>query len=140
MSKNPLKWYMIGSVCGALLLISGVLLAILTDVGVVSFILIGIGAGSFTGGVGGFISARMMKKDAELARKINIEMNDERNVMVDLKAKAGAHDFISWVLWPVIILFAALQFELWAVLLLVGVQIMRMIVMFYLMHKYRRAM
>jgi len=140
MRKNPLKWYMIGSVCGALMLIAGILLAIFTDAGVVSFVLIGIGAGSFTGGFCGFISTRMMEKDAELARKINIEMADERNIMVELKAKAGAHDFISWVLWPVVILFAALQFELWAVLLLVGVQIMRVIVMFCLMRRYRRIM
>ena len=140
MKKNPFKWYMVGSVCGALMLIAGILLAILTDVGAVSYVLIGIGVGSFTGGFGGLISTRMMKKDAEFARKINIEMTDERNIMVELKAKAGAHDFISWVLWPVAILFAALQFELWAVLLLIGLQVARMIVLFYLMSKHRRTM
>jgi len=140
MKKNPFKWYMVGSVCGALMLIAGILLAILTDVGAVSYVLIGIGVGSFTGGFGGLISTRMMKKDAEFARKINIEMTDERNIMVELKAKAGAHDFISWVLWPVVILFAALQFELWAVLLIIGLQVARMIVLFYLMSKHRRTM
>jgi len=140
MKKNPFKWYMVGSVCGALMLIAGILLAIFTDVGAVSYVLIGMGVGSFTGGFGGLISTRMMKKDAEFARKINIEMTDERNIMVELKAKAGAHDFISWVLWPVVILFAALQFELWAVLLLIGLQVARMIVLFYLMSKHRRTM
>ena len=140
MKKNPFKWYMIGSVCGALMLIAGILLAVFTDVGTVSFVLIGIGVGSFTGGFGGLISTRMMKKDAGFARKINIEMTDERNIMVELKAKAGAHDFISWVLWPVVILFAALQFELWAVLLLIGLQVARMIVLFYLMSRHRRTM
>ena len=140
MKKNPFKWYMVGSVCGALMLIAGILLAIFTDVGAVSYVLIGMGVGSFTGGFGGLISTRMMKKDAEFARKINIEMTDERNIMVELKAKAGAHDFISWVLWPVVILFAALQFELWSVLLLIGLQVARMIVLFYLMSKHRRTM
>jgi len=140
MKKNLFKWYMVGSVYGALMLIAGILLAIFADVGAVSFVLIGIGVGSFTGGFGGFISTRMMKKDADFARKINIEMTDERNIMVELKAKAGAHDFISWVLWPVVILFAALQFELWAVLLIIGLQVARMIVLFYLMSKHRRTM
>ena len=120
------------------MLITGILLAILTEVGIVSFVLIGIGAGSFTGGFAGFISTRMMKRDADFARKINIEMADERNIMVELKAKAGAHDFISWTLWPVIILFAAMQFELWVVLLLVGIQLMRVTIMILLMRKYRR--
>ena len=140
MRKNPFKWYMISSVCGALMLITGILLAILTDVGVVSYVLIGVGVGSFTGGFGGLISSQMMKKDAAFARKVNIEMTDERNIMVELKAKAGAHDFISWALWPIVILFAALQFDLWVVLLLIGLQVARMVVLFYLMSKHRRTM
>jgi len=140
MNKNPHKNYIFSSICGALVLIAGIALAIFTDVGTLPYVLIGVGCGAFAGGLGGVVASRMAKKDDEFARKLNIEMSDERNIMVDLKAKAGAHDFISWTLWLVVILFAALQFELWAILLLIGVQIMRMIVMFYLMRRYRRTM
>jgi hypothetical protein len=131
--KEKFKWYYLGFVTGLVLLGVGIPMAVFTDIAVLPFVLLGLGAGMFTGALGGVITMRMMKKDAAFARQIETEMTDERNVTIQLKAKAGTHDFISVLLWAVVIFLAAMGVELWIVLLVVSLGIVRMAMLFYLM-------
>ena len=53
------------------------------------YLCIGIGCGVFGNGFGEFISKKSMENDPQLAKQIEIDTKDERNVMIGNMAKAN---------------------------------------------------
>lgn len=84
------------------------------------YICIGLGCGLFGHGFGNIISARVLKKSPETARRMEIEAKDERNIAVGNKAKARAYDIMVMVFGALMVSFALMGVQLAAVLLLVA--------------------
>ena len=61
-----------------------------------------------------------MKKDPELAKQMEIEAKDERNIMIANYAKGKAFDLMTFVFGALMVSFALMGVDLAAVLLLVA--------------------
>jgi hypothetical protein len=138
--KYRFTTYYLAAIGGVLLLVSGILLIIFADIAVLPFVMLGIGAGGLTGSLGGIITARMAKKDHKFARDLHIEMTDERNVQIEIRAKSSTRDWMSGLSWLLLIFLAVMQVELWIILVLLGVNSMQLPLMLFFMGKYRKEM
>ncbi len=83
------------------------------------YVLVGLGCGAFGHGTGDLISRRTMKNSPDIARKLEIEKNDERNIAIANRAKAKAFDIMIFVFGALMIAFALMGVDLAATLLLV---------------------
>ena len=83
------------------------------------YVCIGVGCGLFGGCLGGLLGDRAVQSDPELARRLRIEQNDERNVAVANRAKGKAFDCMTYVFGALMVSFALMGIDLVAVLLLV---------------------
>ena len=88
---------------------------------VLMYICIGVGCGLFGHGMGQIVRQRALKGDPEIARRLEIEQNDERNIMIASRAKARAFDMMTFVFGALMVCFALMQIDLAAILLLVFV-------------------
>lgn len=83
------------------------------------YVFIGIGCGLFGQGMGGVIERRVLKKNPEILKQKEIEVNDERNREISSRAKAKAYDMMVFVFGALMIAFALMGVDLVALLLLV---------------------
>ena len=83
------------------------------------YICVGIGCGVFGHGMGDLISQKIMDKNPEAKRQLDIEQNDERNIMIQLKAKAKAYDMMLFVFGALMVSFALMNVDLMVILMLV---------------------
>ena len=110
---------------GLVLLIAGLaILKAATDpegvLRVLPYICIGLGCGIFGHGMGNAISRKVQKNSPDIARQMEIEKNDERNVMIASRAKAKAFDLMTFVFGALMLSFALMEVDLAAVVLLVA--------------------
>lgn len=87
---------------------------------VLPFICLGVGAGLLGQGAGQLIQRRALRGDTRLARQIEIEATDERNLQLAQRAKAKAFDLMVFVYGALLLIFALMRVDLTAILLLVG--------------------
>jgi len=142
--KTP-KSYIISCIIGTVMIVAGVLLTIFytEPQGVMQalpFAIMGIGAGSFGGGIAGILSTRMMKKDPNMATQVRIYENDERNIMIGNKAKAKTDTFTQFLLLALTLFLAVMQVQLLVILVFVGAIFLRVFVLCYLITKYHKEM
>ena len=83
------------------------------------YVCIGVGCGLFGGCLGSLLGDRAVQSDPELARRLRIEQNDERNIAVANRAKGKAFDCMTYVFGALMVSFALMGIDLVAVLLLV---------------------
>jgi len=83
------------------------------------YVFIGIGCGLFGQGMGGVIERRVLRKNPEILKQKEIEVNDERNREISNRAKAKAYDTMVFVFGALMITFALMGVDMVAVLLLV---------------------
>ena len=86
---------------------------------VLPFLLIGLGCGLFGQGAGNMVGKRALKNSSEIARQLEIEQKDERNVKISHWSKAKAFDMMTFVYGALMLCFALMQIDFGAVLLLV---------------------
>lgn len=91
-------------------------------------------------GVGNVLGRRMLKKNPEIIRQIEIETKDERNLAISYKAKAKAYDLQKYIFGALLIVFAAMRFPLAAVLLLLGAYLFVMAYAVYCRFKIEKEM
>jgi len=137
--------YVAFSVLGFLVMAAGFLLAIFlpgTDgfLRILPYICIGAGAGAFGGNFGNAVREHIIKKNPGIARKIEIETNDERNMAITGRAKAKAYEIMQVLLWVLTIVFALLQADLYVILSLVAVNLIVIFSMLYYIDKYNKEM
>lgn len=123
MKKRGVIWFCTGVGIGLLL---GGLLILRTPpepqgvFQVLPYLMIGLGCGLFGHGLGDTVQQRTLKSSPEIARQLEIEQNDERNLAIANGAKARGFDRMTFVFGALMLCFALMQVELAAVLLLVA--------------------
>ena len=122
MKKNQLQTAL--GILGLALLVVGLYLAktIADPQGIMRalpYVFVGIGSGLFGQGMGGVIERRVLKKNPEILKQKEIEVNDERNQQISNRAKAKAYDVMVFVFGALMVAFALMGMDIVAVLLLV---------------------
>ena len=112
-------WYILLAVAGIALMIAGVVWLRAGVENVVPYLCIGVGAGIFGHGTGAWLQYRALKDAPEARRRIEIETNDERNVAMNNRAKAKAYDAMIYIFSALMLVFALMEIDFVAVLLLV---------------------
>lgn len=82
------------------------------------YICISIGCGAFGHGIGELISKRATKNIPDIAKQIEIEKHDERNIEIANRAKGKAYDAMIYIFGALLVSFALMGFEVYKVLML----------------------
>lgn len=118
--KNPLR-----IVCGVLLAAGGFLLIrLLPDaqgpLQALPFLCIGVGCGIFGHGLGDSLAQSARKRNPALAKQLDIEAGDERNMALANAAKAKGFTMMTYVFGALMLAFALMGADLTIILLIVG--------------------
>ncbi|RUT44651.1 hypothetical protein EJP82_16960 [Paenibacillus anaericanus] len=70
------------------------------------YLLIGIGCGAFGHGIGDIFSKWAAKKNPEMAKQMEIDQKDERNIMLANTAKAKGYDIMTYVFGALLMAYA----------------------------------
>lgn len=87
---------------------------------VLPFVMIGFGCGMFGGALGELVSAAAIKKHPDLIRQMEIQVQDERNVLINSRAKAKAYDAMVYIFGALLVAFGLMGVALAPLLLLVA--------------------
>ena len=87
---------------------------------ILPYILVGVGFGAFGHILGSIIQNKILKKNPEVAKKINIEKNDERNLTIKNRAKSKAFDAMLYIFGGVMLILVFLNVDLIITLLILG--------------------
>lgn len=104
------------------------------------YICIGLGTGMFGGGMGELIGRRALKNSPAVAKQIEINKHDERNIAIATRSKAKAYDMMVFVFGALMLAFALMETELTVVLLLVFAYLFTIGYGVYYRFKYDREM
>lgn len=143
MKKQGLD-YLITAI-GILLLGTGLfLLKILLDpqgvMRALPYICIGIGCGAFGHGVGNIVTRKVMKKNPDIQKQLDIVKEDERNIAIANLAKAKAFDMMISVFGALMIAFALMGVDMIAILLLVFAYLLVIGYNIYYLFRYNKEM
>lgn len=121
MKKNKISDKMLTAI-GLVLLIAGLLIIRLCDIGNQSapYLCVGLGCGIFGQGLGELITRRTEKGQPELAHRREIEENDERNLVLRDRAQAKAYRMMVPVFGALFFAFGLMGVSIKVVLLLVA--------------------
>ncbi len=111
--------YLLLAAAGAVLLIAGVIWLRFGVDNVAAYVCIGVGAGMLGHGLGGWLQERALRNAPETRRRLEIETTDERNLALSCRAKAKAYDAMVYIFSALMLVFALMQVDLAAILLLV---------------------
>ena len=89
---------------------------------------------------GDLLSQKAVESDPELARRIEVEAADERNVALSNAAKAKAFDQMLYIFGALMLAFVLMQIELAAILLLVAAYLFIVGCSIYYRSKYEKEM
>lgn len=137
--KNKSPFYLIIAILGIALIVSAIVLdGRVTDAA--GGMLTGVGAGLTGIGISMWQFYRWGKKDPAKWRQYEIESNDERNIVIRLRAKAAAGEVLQWTVmaaaWAAILLNA----PLWTILAAIGIFLSKTILELCLMARYQKEM
>lgn len=137
--KNKSSFYFILGILGIALMVAAVVLdGRVSDA--VDGPLMGVGAGLIGLGFSMWKFCRWQKKEPEMWRQYEIDSNDERNVIIRLKAKAAAGEVLQWTVMAAAWVAICLDAPLWFVLATVGVFLFKTILEICLMSRYQKEM
>jgi uncharacterized membrane protein len=133
------------SALGLAVLITGLVLAkLLPDaqgiMRALPYVCIGIGAGLFGGNLGAAIGVYLLKKDPNAAKQKEIEVNDERNIVISNKAKAKAYDLMLMVFAALTLAFALMQADVYIILTIIVAYLFIVVYFIYYLAKYQKEM
>lgn len=137
--KKKSLFYLIVAIFGIVLIV----LAIVLDgrvSNVVDGTLMGAGAALMGVGISMWQFFRWDKKNPEKWKLYEIESHDERNVAIQLRAKAIAGEVLQWTVMVAAWIAIFLDAPLWVILAIVGAFISKTILEMCLMAKYQKEM
>ena len=103
-------------------------------------VLIGLGVGLASAGISMWRFFRMEKKDPEKWKQHEIESQDERNVIIRLKAQAKAGEILQWAVMAVAWVAIFLDAPLWVILTAIGIFFFKTFLELILMSRYQKEM
>lgn len=105
-----------------------------------SGILLGTGAGVIGASIAKLYSIKLEKKNPDMIKANEIELKDERNILILQKAKAKSADITQWL----IMLFAYLEIlvnaPLWIIIITIGIFVLYNIIQVYYINKFNKEM
>lgn len=145
MKNNNFKWYVVIAVTGFVLFSTGIVLMILFSdsqgiMKTLPFILLGVGSGLLGGGVSSIITFRTKMKNPHLAKKVEIDAKDERNIAIANMAKAKVFDFVLVIFSLLIMFLALMDVGKLVIFVFLGAYFLIVISFIYLLSKYHKKM
>ncbi len=101
-------------------------------------IIIGLGAGLFSGTLSNLFMINWYKKHPKEKKQAEIDYKDERSELIRGKAKAMSGDITQWLIMGFAWIMILIDADLWIILALVGVFLSKSFIEFYLMGKYNK--
>ena len=105
-----------------------------------SGILLGTGAGVLGANIAKLYSINLEKKNPDIVKKNEIELKDERNILIRQRAKAKSADIIQWLIMIIAYLEIFVNAPLWIILLTVGIFVLYNIIQIYYINKFNNEM
>jgi hypothetical protein len=145
MRKDRPSLYILNAVAGLVIVLIGIVILLLLKEpkGIfesLPFVCIGVGSGIFGGSMGTIIKNKKITNDPKLARQIEINLKDERNQIIDDKAKARAYDLMIYVYAAMLLVFALLHVNTFVILTLVAVYLFFIFAKLCCLVKYHKEM
>ena len=105
-----------------------------------SGILLGTGAGVIGASIAKLYIINLEKKNPDMIKENEIELQDERNVLIRQRAKAKSADIIQWLIMLIAYLEIFVNAPLWIILLTVGIFVLYNIIQIYYINKFNKEM
>jgi uncharacterized membrane protein YeaQ/YmgE (transglycosylase-associated protein family) len=105
-----------------------------------SGILLGTGAGVIGASIAKLYSINLEKKNPDMIKENEIELQDERNVLIRQRAKAKSADITQWLIMVIAYLEIFVNAPLWIILLTVGIFVLYNIIQIYYINKFNKEM
>ena len=105
-----------------------------------SGILLGTGAGAIGASIAKLYSINLEKKNPDMIKENEIELQDERNVLIRQRAKAKSADITQWLIMVIAYLEIFVNAPLWIILLTVGIFVLYNIIQIYYINKFNKEM
>ena len=143
-NKNVIKeWFL--TFVGIGLVVVGFLLhkySLSTDKMIVTipYIFIGVGCGIFGHSMDNLIKYFSTKNHKELERRIQIDKNDERNILIAEKSKAKAYDLMIYLFVSILIILSLMGVDKLAIIMIVAIYLSIQIYALYWRSKFENKM
>ena len=105
-----------------------------------SGILLGTGAGVIGASIAKLYTINLEKKNPDMIKENEIELQDERNVLIRQRAKAKSADITQWLIMIIAYLEIFVNAPLWIILLTVGIFVLYNIIQIYYINKFNNEM
>ncbi len=105
-----------------------------------SGILLGTGAGVIGASIAKLYFINLEKKNPDIIKENEIELKDERNVLILQKAKAKSADITQWLIMLVAYLEILVNAPLWITLVTIGIFVLYNIIQIYYVNKFNKEM
>lgn len=145
MKNNKIGKYVVFSIVGFIICATGLVLAtsIPDAQGLMltfPYICVGVGAGIFGQNLGTVISNLALRKDPKVAKRIEIETNDERNTAIRNRAKGKSYDLMVMVFGALMMALALMQVDMYVILAFVAVYLFIVFSNIYYLSKFQKEM
>ena len=123
---------------GGILLLLGLFVFKGDDLKAFSGLCFGLGAGLLGMSLSNIANIKYLEHHPEVLRQSKIESADERNIMINQKAKAKTLDIIQWFIIGIAYMTILMETSIWLTLTCVGVFALKFIMETLLMIKYQK--
>lgn len=105
-----------------------------------SGILLGTGAGVLGANIAKLYFINLEKKNPDIVKENEIELKDERNILIRQRAKAKSADIIQWLIMLIAYLEIFINAPLWIILVTIGIFVLYNIIQIYYINKFNKEM
>jgi len=105
-----------------------------------SGILLGTGAGVLGANIAKLYFINLEKKNPDIVKENEIELKDERNILIRQRAKAKSADIIQWLIMLIAYLEIFVNAPLWIILITIGMFVLYNIIQIYYINKFNKEM
>ena len=114
--------------------------SLFVDLNSLSGLLLGTGAGVIGASIAKLYFISLEKKNPDMIKENEIELQDERNVLIRQRAKAKSADITQWLIMIIAYLEIFVNAPLWIILLTVGIFVLYNIIQIYYINKFNNEM